>query len=558
MRRLGYRIGIATILLAGSAPAAEPASRPANPIASAALDARVRQVARDLPWLDVGTLMYDRPSFAGGPSARVAADLMGSLPPVQPIYAPARGLVVTTRPATIRGSTTAATRFLVPPPADVGSAQFPLTPDLVLPLLDDADANVRALAVVLLARTNRLDVLPAIARLADDAAPTFPRPADRVGMSMKQGDRYWLGELAWPTEPQTVGDVVRQTIRFYFSQSPTLTTRLPDDADGLVRVVRAALRDRDAEASVWAFKVAMARATFGQTPFPPERAAAREQIIGTAFSLPGTRRFFVLLAIDFDAHRSSRYSLDALESAAAEVPRSDRLAVIGGAVPMNDPDLPAGFGAPFFLDRAERFLLPADADKLLALERMRQGKADVPIEMRPSAFAIAAARLQPDRAADILNAAMDRYAGRFDGEQRAAIAAEIVATNGAAGRERAVEWFFAEQPQRGSYGFGREQLLWRVRQRRPDLVVGLAAQIVRDPRLTTLGPQSTAQLIDVAQAKLGRELVADDERRAAAGIDESQRDRKLTSLPQWHASLRDTVDEWAGPASTTAPSGGPR
>ena len=48
----------------------------------------------------------------------------------------------------------------------------------VLPLLHSPNPRVRTLGIVLLFRLDRVDVLPDIAAMADDGAPTFPRPAN--------------------------------------------------------------------------------------------------------------------------------------------------------------------------------------------------------------------------------------------------------------------------------------------------------------------------------------------------------------------------------------------
>ena len=587
MRRTLISLVTATLLV-GSTRAAEPTSRPASSAptydAADALATRVREVAADTQFLNVTDALCAREGRDGPQAATEFDRLMSRLPPVTPLrldrsrQVAARWIAVTTAPATTRAYDEDEAELMAilassspasppPPPPDVADAAFPIAPELIAPLLGDADPKVRAWAIILLARLNRIDVLPAIAAMADDAARTFPSyvrlsplagslPSDEYNSAIerRRGMRH-------DGPARTVGDVAALTVEFFLNRSPTLAQANPpppSDAAGLVAFVRRVVAERDDRASVMAFRLAFERVIGGQSGARADRVAAQRALLYTVFDLPAPRRFFVLRALGADpsAWTIASEVEGALARFAAEVPREQRSATLFSGKSFVDPDLPAGFGDGYFLAHAERFFVPGDADAFLSADR--DARAQSASESNPNgtsdaALSIAAARLRPDRATPILADALARSNGRFDADRRAAFAAELVVLVGPPAFDRALATLFSERPEPGSHGGGRERFLGDVFARRPECFAALAARIVRDGRLDRLGPQTLLVLVDFAESRLGRPIVSADERAAARGIDEAQRDGPFASLSGWRSVLRSTVDEWAGPASTTRP-----
>ncbi|HEX8911734.1 MAG TPA: hypothetical protein VF796_05200 [Humisphaera sp.] len=413
-------------------------------------------------------------------------------------------------------------------------------------LLGDPDPKVRALAAVLAMDLPDLALLPSVAAIADDRARAFDEPELIIGEAFIPGRRPVPPTMT----PRTVGDVARAVVRFYAERSHELrehANRHGAPAGPLARAVRAAVARRRGSLSTMEVRVRMDRATGGMSPLRPDRVARVEAALADLQQLPAPRQLFAALAIGFEQYQPKWYTGPHLANLAGQVPRHVRLAVLGGASPADDPDLPPGFGRDYLLQHATTLFSSPDADLFLKLERDERARTVGP--RRPqgwstAAYAIAAARLRPAHAGRILTDALARFDDEFDGDHRWKLMAALVELTGQAGMPAAVDWFYGDQPERGSFPGRRVQFLAEVQFRRPDVFPELARHVVADPRLDRLGPQSTRALIVFAQARLGRSLATEVELWDAYRIDEAQRDRKLAALGRWQAALRETVKEW--------------
>lgn len=245
--------------------------------------------------------------------------------------------------------------------------------------------------------------------------------------------------------------------------------------------------------------------------------------------------FFVALAVDFDRFRGERYSRDHLLMLARRVPRDSRIAAISGKRPIDDPDLPLGAGGWYFLKHAADLFTQKDADLILQL-----GKTQ-----RSAEYAIAAATLSQERAETILTDALARFSREYEDTQRASLSVALARLASERAVLAAIDCFFDERPRPGAYGFGRERFLNELHASDPVRFRKAVELMIRDERLTTLGPATTRTLIQAVGGYLGRELADEDQIRDSYGIDEAQRDRKFKHLADWHRRLQETVDEWS-------------
>ena len=92
------------------------------------------------------------------------------------------------------------------------SADPKYSKDALLDLLGHADAKVRTLAAVALFDREDPSVLPALAKLADDNAPTFNGHPELL-----REERIYSG-IGPPQRKQTVGYVAKQMIGFYMER----------------------------------------------------------------------------------------------------------------------------------------------------------------------------------------------------------------------------------------------------------------------------------------------------------------------------------------------------
>src|SRR5579871_6077238 len=170
---MGRSLAIACVIVAFTswAPAQ---TRPVEP-----LDERVARVAKELPWLNEGTALFDQSPWGPTPE-RV--------------------------------------------PALLKELEGDWKPDEVRPLLHSKSAKVRTLAIVMLFRMDRVDVLPDIAKLADDNGVTFSEPG--------QLSNYPPAGTPWPMDGMTVGKYARYVLGNYSVESPELADRVWNTPSG--------------------------------------------------------------------------------------------------------------------------------------------------------------------------------------------------------------------------------------------------------------------------------------------------------------------------------------
>ena len=473
---------------------------PSRPISLAGdLMERAERAAAAIPWYDVGDAVYNRQPRGGPDATKVIASLK-----------------ILEKPAP-----EPAARFLV----------TGWTADEIRRLLKHENPKVRTLGLVLLYNLERVDVLPDIATLVEDDAETFPSPAP---ISLVLPGRM---PETWPMEKTTVRKYAVAMIEFYCKHSAALSElRLWQiKGEDLRKTLAAFAAKREPSLCTPALAVAMERATGGMSPIQNDRRARIEAVLSRLQQVSMPRRFFVAVAVDFDRFRSERYSRDYLLMLARQVPRDSRIAAISGKRPVDDPDLPLGTGGSYFLKHAADLFTQKDADLILQL-----GKTQ-----RSAEHAIAAATLRQERAGTILTDELARFSGEYEDMQRADLSVALARLASERTMPTAINYFYDERPRPGAYGFGRERFLNELQASDPLRFRKAVELIIRDERLTTLGPATSRTLILAVGGYLGRELADEDQIRDSYGIDEAQRDRKFKHLADWHRRLKEAVDEWS-------------
>lgn len=484
--------------------------------APATITQRVEQAAARLPWLSVSDVLSDRDPFLGPGYAEIAEITRQLFDSVRP-------------PTTARDWQRAQQE------SEAAIAE-------VRKLIGHADPKVRSLAILLLFAQNRLDVLPDIAQLVADGAEAFPEPA-RVSVPAD------FGPDPWPMERKTVADYAQGAIDRYIDASHELAELRRngnlelDDPKDLSERLRAFAGARDPRDSTAALRVAMERATGRISPFQFDRGQRVLAVLMRLEHVPKPRRFYVALALELDRFRGEVYPPTYMLELARHVPREMRLATIRGQRGNDDPDLPPDFGWMYFLEHAADLFHDEDFDLLLQLARDKVH----PGSYGDPRYFIAAAMLRPDQADAILVPAFTESTEEHLSDQRVRVAVALAELGGEEGIAEAVDWFFREPPQPGAFGFGREAFLNQLLVRSPIRHRRIVAKIVRDQRLTTLGPASTRLLLLSVEGYVGRQLADDEEVRSSLGIDEFQRDRKFEHLGKWQRLLRETVNEWDHP-----------
>lgn len=472
-------------------------AQPAATTRPAALKERVEKVAAVLPWLVPADAMMEREAW--GPNHREVYELVTSL-------------------------------------------NGDRTPDDVRPLLRDGDSKVRTLGIVLLFATERLDVLPDIARLVADHATTFPRP-ETVANQPAAKD--------WPMAQMTVGDYAKAAIEFYVKASYELhelgeSGKIAwENPPELAKQMERFAARRDVKLSTAGLRVAMSRATGeGIEPLPPMRLPPVREVVAQLQLISEPRRFFMALALDYDqsllgANLESweHYLLDD----ARRLPREVRLAAVKGERALDDPDLEPGFGHGYLLEHAVDLFQASDADLLLSIEP-KVPAGEVPKGPDPR-YVTAAAALRPKDADAILETGLGRFDQPYQSDARATLATALALTGSERGLTKAIDWFFNEHVGGGASGLCRETFLESIHSRNPARYRLLVSRLVQDDRLSWLGARSTLILMRSVEGYLGHPLASEDEVRACP-VAEIVSANDFKPLARWKKALRDTADEW--------------
>lgn len=387
--------------------------------------------------------------------------------------------------------------------------------DELLALLEHPDAKVRVLAIgaVHVGVDPRVG-LPLLQKLVDDPAP---------GFAAHNGGSYALAHLPSLEElrrrelgkPVTVGQVAVDVLGFHMTRAHSRYS--PVDAVEPFR-----WQDYWAERAgrihclSW-FVVALDCATGGTTPFQSDRIEFVAALRARLDLLPADERNWYLLCLADPETHPLVTAAERLAIAKA-IGGQALLAYLRGSAPFADPDLQArdsndgrrrGVLA-FVLAHATELLPPECAEELLVAWRQQRVHAAANRFAADTAhWPAAAMRLAPDRAEAIFAEAMQyhRAAHPFAQNDRAYLHWALWQVRGPAALTRLRDYAFAEMPAPGAVGFGRSLFFQFLGPQDEPLLLAL----LRDDRLATLDPGSLYQLGLAANRVAGRTIVTEAE-----------------------------------------------
>lgn len=322
----------------------------------------------------------------------------------------------------------------------------------LVPLLAHRQPAVRTLAMALLFHKDAPQLLAHLVPLVSDQAPTLPDlPLLAYTQPMAIAD--------FPKSPQTVGQVADRMLKFYlepagYHYGVQGTRGHPGWAE-----YWAAHKDR-AYCLSW-LRVRLNRATAGISPPQKDRRNSVLRLRAYLDQLPPVDRdLYLMWLTPLSPDRSFATDGELLE-AAGRLGRERILAIAGGHPPSDDPDLAPAIDAylykqvvSFLLDRADKFLLPADAPVIAAIEQheidhLANGESS---SILSPSYDVARARLDPENASAILHSALARYNGRYDWAERGRLAAKLWELRGQAEETFLLDWFYRESELIGNTG----------------------------------------------------------------------------------------------------------
>lgn len=418
--------------------------------------------------------------------------------------------------------------------------------DALLELLAHDNPKVRTLAAVAIFDREDPSALPALVKLCADGDATFD---GYVEVSMP-----WPHGIGPPPLKQTVGDIAKKMVGFYMERSGFHYGVEHKSQPGFVDYWDA--RKNRSHCAGW-FAVQLARASQGTTPTRNDCVERIRTVRKRIDELPADERAWTLLWLNGESGSDALATEEELFEACGRLGSDKLLLMLQNKIPSDDPDLqpqpnnnwPYKRMSLFVLRHAERLLRYTDSDALLACERwqreyQKHGIADPTITPW---WAIAAARLKPDSASQILHAAMDRFQGEYDSEKRSDLCVAMWQLCGRSEIQFIVDWFYEESPEQGSCPNSRSSFI-EAMGKDPN-GKEIISRLVKDSRLEDIDWQSLEQLVCVVNRRLEEPIVTEEEIRRAwhplgQGHYHWSRAEAREKYPEETAELEAYLGEW--------------
>ena len=431
-------------------------------------------------------------------------------------------------------------------------------------LLSHDDPKVRTLAAVALFDRNDPKVLPSLVKLCNDDRETFP------GIETRSAAPQFGTGIGGTEKRQTVGEVADAMVVFYLERAGFYYgiehSTKPDWSD-----YWAQRQNRDSCAS-W-FDVKLARACQGTSPTRAESIPKIRALRTEIDQLDLPERVLTLLRLHGEYGGEALVTEQELIEGCQQLGSDKLMQFLQHKPPVEDPDLQPRGSNNWFYNRMSRFLLqhssqllrPDDSDKLLACEQwqrdyQKNGISDPNIT---ALWAIAAARLKPEKAAEILHEAMSRFQRENDADDRAQLCTALLQLVGESEMQFVVDWFYGEVPQRGQFPHCRSILINSLKSELKDATLGkaLTSRLVQDARFSELDWQSLKSMILVVNDWRESPLATHNELHNSVSHpmgegrfhwqqDEARQEypeetKKLyRNLEDWRGKLREEVSQW--------------
>ena len=275
----------------------------------------------------------------------------------------------------------------------------------LLKLLKDPDAKIRTLAMAALASRDDITVLPAIAALVYDMAPTCSGLHD-LNEGVPERERE-LGD-------QMVCDVAQHIIGFYLNQCSDPGC---DVAEVTRKTEEYVAKVQQHPNCAVTFLLAITR-SLDHDPASKAYADAKALIRANLAKVPNPDRAWISLWLDQKCPYYNLNSQDELIAMFKDLGPDEIMQFLEGKKKAGtDPDAQDA-DIFFFLKFADRLLRPSDADALITKGNTMytypvtdiKGKVTEEKSWPDAHWLIGAAKLQPKKAATILRSAFDRYA----------------------------------------------------------------------------------------------------------------------------------------------------
>lgn len=346
-------------------------------------------------------------------------------------------------------------------------------------LTEHEDPKVRTLAMLAIYRTHDPAAIEYLAGRLDDDAPTFPEPSLLAAPFFPSKSE----PIRTPVTPQTVGDVAGRMLTSMLA--PSLNNwRL--DPKHRSETLETFWKDRK-HRTHWIgwFVFELGQATRHQTKELPDTAALIGDVLGQIMRLPPIEHEVALLAVFGSTEtrhliRQANYiaGQDLLRFAAMRLGPDRLLQLLEGEALIDDPDLPKYLLTiqRYIYEHAAVQLRPQDFDRVIELA-WRHDRTD--------AF-IAAARLEPSRASEVLREGYRAKQGEYEGGDRARMMTSLWQLAGTDEADFITDWFFQDQtPKLGRIPY-RADLLDALLDRFDPADRAMLARIVQDSRIDGL------------------------------------------------------------------------
>lgn len=415
-------------------------------------------------------------------------------------------------------------------------------------LLTHDDAKVRTLAAVALFDREDPSVLPSLVKLCDDESATFDGHPELSPTWLR------VTGIGPPAKKQTVRDIAKMMVSFYMEHSGFHYGIAHKTQLGFTEYWNA--RSNRNHCAAW-FAVQLARASQGisqtQKDCVHRIRLLREQID----KLSPDESSWVFLWLNGEAGSDALVTEKELIQVCRTLGPDKLLLMLQKKIPSDDPDLqsrtnnnwPYQRMQLFVLSHAEQLLRRGDGNTLLACERwerdfQKYGITDPTISPW---WAVAAARLEPANASQILHEAMKRFQDEFDSYKRATLSVAMWELRGKAEMKFIVDWLFVEQPQRGSFPNCRGQFIEAMRGQINGREV--IAEIIKDNRLNDLDWQSLERLVRAVNAWAKTPIVPEAEIRKVwhplgQGHYHWEKDKATRDYPKETEELQVHLSDW--------------
>jgi hypothetical protein len=389
----------------------------------------------------------------------------------------------------------------------------------LIQLLKSPDPKIRSLAIFALDHKYDPRILPDIAPLLSDRAPSYPCPAAYAGPLPADKPE------TWPKEERTVGDLAWEVVGRYLNESGY--SEFSDYWE--------AHKNRNYCVSWFALRL---RRAWG--PRNLDRSSIDLLRSEIAHLPPPDRQWTVLwLGTLPSPNKVVRpYTSDDLIRNAAELGHEAILQFLDGRIQSADPDLRAredpvyreSFHAlqTFVLKHSPQLLAETDRDFLL------QEKFS-----RSVWYPVGAAQLDRKNASRILHTAYEGFNKQMDDYNRAVLVMALWNLEGDRETGFILDWFYTASTGHGLYATPRHMFLRDAEEQENTRT--LISAVIRDPRFERLEWNSLDDLVWMIRGWIGRDFVGSDLENREKSDDPRIRD---AALAECRRRIRESIPQW--------------